>query len=72
MSDQLNFLLINGSILGGFSMEEIKSCPCCGNKAEFYQIGPKMIINCLRCGLKIERTYGNKTDIVHAWNKRVD
>ena len=52
-------------------MEMIKKCPCCGNDARIYSVGPKTIISCLRCGIKMEKTYANRQDIIRAWNKRV-
>lgn len=53
-------------------METIKKCPCCGNDARLYTVGPKTVISCLRCGIKMEKMYGNKLDLIHAWNKRTN
>ena len=53
-------------------MEEIKGCPCCGHEVRFYQVGPKMIISCPKCGIKLEKMYGNKANIISDWNKRVN
>ena len=53
-------------------MEELKACPCCGHKATLHQIGPKMVISCARCGIKLEKMYMSKRDLIKSWNKRVN
>jgi len=52
-------------------MEEIKRCPKCGKEPKFYILGPKQAIYCTRCGLKIEKMYTTKSDLILEWNKKV-
>lgn len=53
-------------------MEELKKCPCCGGEPKYYQFSTKRVIYCTGCGLKIERDYGNRNDIINDWNKRMN
>ena len=52
-------------------MEDFKKCPCCGGDIKYYILGPKQIINCRRCGIRYEKLYGTKAEIMAEWNKRV-
>lgn len=51
-------------------MENIKPCPCCGHQAHFAQVGPRTIISCLHCGIKVEKMTRNKQTVIDVWNKR--
>lgn len=52
-------------------MEELKNCPLCGGRANFYRFAHKNVIYCNKCGLKLEQSYGSKNDIYKAWNSRI-
>lgn len=53
-------------------MEKIKVCPCCGHSAKFHQVGPRMIISCTRCGLKLEKMSKDKQSLITCWNQRIN
>ncbi len=52
-------------------MEEIKKCPKCGRKPKYYVLGPKQVIYCTHCDLKVEKMYVTKDSLILDWNKKV-
>ena len=53
----------------------LKPCPICGEKKDIAINLPnkdnKEEVQCLKCGLKMEKALGNSTGAVAWWNERV-
>lgn len=55
-------------------MAEIKPCPFCGNKAEYWldsQYSNRHVIECINCGAEKRSEYGYN-DVLRDWNRRFD
>lgn len=55
-------------------MTEIKPCPFCGNKADYWednQYQDRHVIECLNCGAHKRSEYGYE-DVLSDWNTRYD
>lgn len=55
-------------------MVEIKPCPFCGNKADYWednQYSDSHVIECLNCGAHKRSAYGYE-DVKTDWNRRFD
>lgn len=55
-------------------MPEIKKCPFCGNKADYWedsQYQDRHVIECMNCGANKRSEYGYKS-VLRDWNTRYD
>lgn len=55
-------------------MTEIKSCPFCGNKADYWednQYSDRHVIECMNCAAQKRSAYGYD-DVLSEWNTRYD
>ena len=65
------YLIRESFIRWRYSMEEIKRCPKCGREPKYYVLGPKQVIYCTHCDLKVEKMYATKDSLILDWNKKV-